>query len=145
MNHAHKINENSDSLIGLLTAQCADLETLFSLAQKETAAAEERDFESILHIVTERGRIGEKLAVYQQQISELRTMLGSFDPVSTQISKRVANLAELTFVQDTKTKILLINAREETAMELRNLATGKRSVTGYLQETQRGLSYSESM
>jgi hypothetical protein len=143
MNSAEKIRENSDSLIGLLAAQCADLEALFSLAQKETAAAEQRDFESILHIVTERGRIGEKLEVYQRQTSELREFLNANE--TSQITRRITELAEKTIAQDSKTKMLLTSARDETALELRNLATGKRSVTGYLQETRKGLSFSESI
>ncbi len=75
MNYTNRLKENSDSLIGLLAGQCADLEVLFDLAQRETAAAGQKDFETVFSIVTERARIGEKLETYQRQIAELRSFL----------------------------------------------------------------------
>jgi hypothetical protein len=147
MSYRERLTENSDSLIGLLAAQCADLEVLFDLAQKETGAVGEKDFEAIFSIVTERARIGEKLETYQRQISELRTFLrGSEAEYGTSsLTERISKLAEQTLAQDNKTKLLLSETRDQTALELRNLATGKRGVTVYMQEVQKGLSYNESL
>jgi hypothetical protein len=147
MNQTRRLNENSDSLIGLLTAQCLDLEVLFGLAQRETAAAERKDFEAVLSIVTERALIGQKLETYQQQIAELRRVIGGSAEVhkTAPVSTRIIELAEQTLAQDSKTKMLLSGAREETALELRNLATGKRGVSVYMREEQKGLSYNENI
>lgn len=147
MNQTRRLNENSDSLIGLLTAQCLDLEVLFGLAQRETAAAERKDFEAVLSIVTERALIGQKLETYQRQIAELRRVIdGSAEAYKTApVSTRIIELAEQTLAQDNKTKMLLTGAREETALELRNLATGKRGVSVYMREEQKGLSYNENI
>jgi hypothetical protein len=147
MTYKERLTENSDSLIGLLAAQCADLEILFDLAQKETAAAGQRDFETILDIVTQRSRIGEKLEVYQRQIAELRGFLAGYESAyeNSTLTARIARLAEQTLAQDNKTTLLLSEAREETSLELKNLATGKRSVSVYMQEMQKGLSYNESI
>jgi flagellar biosynthesis/type III secretory pathway chaperone len=147
MSYRQKLRENSDSLIGLLAAQCADLESLFELAQQETRAAGQKDFEVIFNIVTERARIGEKLETYQRQIAELRNFLagseGAYENAS--LTERINRLAEETIAQDTKTRLLLSETREETSLELRNLAAGKRSVSVYMQEMQKGLSYNESI
>ena len=147
MTYKKRLTENSDSLIGLLAAQCVDLEALFDLAQKETEAAGLRDFEAILSIVTERTRIGQKLEVYQRQIAELRGFLAASEQAyeSSPIAARMTAPAEQIFTQDSKTKLLLSEAREETSLELRNLATGKRSVSVYMQEAQKGLSFNESI
>jgi hypothetical protein len=147
MNTSEKIKENSDSLIGLLAAQCLDLEVLFDLAQKETKAAEQRDFETILGIVTQRARIGQKLETYQRQIAEFRGFLGNAEKTSAgvQVTARIVQLTEQTLAQDHKTRLLLTGVREETAAELRNLATGKRSVNVYMREEQKGLSYNQSI
>ncbi len=147
MNQNYQLKENSDSLIGLLAAQCLDLEVLLNLAQRETVAAERRDFESVLNIVTERASIGQKLETYQRQIAELRGFLGRSETAldNTPIAARIIELTEQTLAQDRKTRLLLTSAREETSVELRNLAAGKRSVSVYMQEAQKGLSYNESI
>jgi hypothetical protein len=147
MNYTDRLKENSDSLIGLLAGQCADLEVLFDLAQRETEAAGQKDFEMVFNIVTERARIGEKLETYQRQIAELRGFLAGSENAyeSSSLTARINKLAEQTLAQDAQTKLLLTGAREETALELRNLATGKRSVNVYLREMQKGLSYNESI
>ncbi|HEV7644451.1 MAG TPA: hypothetical protein VGO50_10950 [Pyrinomonadaceae bacterium] len=147
MNYTNRLKEKSDSLIGLLAGQCADLEVLFDLAQRETAAAGQKDFETVFNIVTERAMIGEKLETYQRQIAELRSFLAGSESVyeSSSLTARINQLAEQTLAQDAQTKVLLNDARDETALELRNLATGKRSVNVYLQEMQKGLSYNESI
>jgi len=147
MSYKQRLMENSDSLIGLLAAQCADLETLFDLAQRETEAAGQKDFESILDIVTERASIGEKLETYQRQIAELRRFLAAAESAyeSSSLTARINKLAEQTLAQDAKTKLLLSETRDETSLELKNLAIAKRGVSVYLQGMEKGLSYSESL
>jgi anion-transporting ArsA/GET3 family ATPase len=147
MNKTGKVRENSDSLIGLLAAQCLDLEVLLSLARRENMAAEQKDFKAVLNIVTERARVGEKLETYQRQISELREFLG--DPTegykTAPVAARIIELTEQTLAQDSKTKLLLAETREQTSIELKNLATGKRGVSLYMKEEQKGLSYNENI
>jgi hypothetical protein len=147
MNQNYKLKENSDSLIGLLAAQCLDLEVLLNLAQRETVAAERRDFEAVLNIVTERAAIGQKLETYQLQIAELREFLERPEAAidQTPVAARIVELTGQTLAQDRKTRLLLASAREETSTELRNLAAGKRSVSVYMHEAQKGLSYNESI
>ncbi|MEJ7713932.1 MAG: hypothetical protein WKF84_29825 [Pyrinomonadaceae bacterium] len=48
-------------MISLLTAQCADLEALLSLARQETAAAVKNDFAEVMCLVEERAALGSRL------------------------------------------------------------------------------------
>jgi hypothetical protein len=140
------LKENSDSLIGLLAAQCLDLEVLFDLAQRETVAAERRDFEAVLNIVTERTAIGQKLETYHRQISELRGFLS--DPAeayNTPLTARILELTEQTLLQDRRTKLALTGAREETTADLNKLSAGKHGMSVYMREEHKGLSYNENI
>lgn len=144
MNNSDNLKDNSDSLIGLLTAQCADLEKLLSLAREETAAAQQGKFFKILDIVSERAEITQKLETFQQQIAELRGTLGSVKENSVQKNalNRVVELAGLTIAQDTQTKLLLSASREESAETLRNLERSNQNSNAYLREGRKGLAYS---
>lgn len=136
------INEKSDSLIELLTAQCGDLEKLLALARQETRAAETEDFETIMEIVSEREKISRRLETFQQQISELRGTLNEGHEIyKSSVTMRVVELAEQTLAQDILTKKLLTAARAETADKLVNLSVSKRGANAYLGEPKRGLAY----
>lgn len=138
-----KVVENSDSLIEILAAQCADLEKLLSLAREETLAAEQGNFLSILDIVSEREKIGRQLETFQQRTSELRRALGTAEKSASrsEIASRIVETARLTIEQDQKTRLLLNGAREEAAEELKNLEKSHRGTNVYLRAETKGLAY----
>lgn len=146
MSGSEKIINQSDSLIELLTAQCADLENLLALARCETVAAEQKDFEEILRIVTERGAIGQRLETFQQQIIELRGFLGAQTDnfQQNEIAKRVVEVANLTLIQDRKTKLLLTGVCESVALEMQNTEKSFRGTSAYLSEARKGLACDQS-
>lgn len=141
MNNSQVINEQSDSLITLLTDQCADLERLLLLAREETIAAESGNFGTLLNISSERAEIGKRLETFQHQIAELRGFLDKNDDCSQQqkISQRAVELASLTLEQDQKTLLLLNGIREQASDDLRKLDAGSRNTNVYLREQQKGL------
>lgn len=141
MNQTQAISEQSDSLIGLLTDQCADLERLLALAREETTAAELGNFGTLLNISSERAEIGKRLETFQRQIAELRSFLGKNEdnPQQQEITKRTVELASLTLEQDQKTMLLLCAVREKTGDDLTKLETGNRNTNVYLREQQKGL------
>jgi hypothetical protein len=141
MNQTQAISGQSDSLIGLLTDQCADLERLLALAREETTAAESGSFGTLLNISSERAEIGKRLETFQRQIAELRGFLGKNEdnPQQHEITKRTVELAGLTLEQDQKTMLLLSAVREKTGDDLNKLETGNRNTNVYLREQQKGL------
>ena len=139
---SEKIVNKSDSLIELLTAQCADLENLLILARQETSAAGQNDFEAVMRIVSERAEISRRLETFQQQIGELRGFLETHDAKKqNEIAERIVEIANLTLAQDGKTKALLTAAREEATLELQNTEKSHRGTNAYLRDTQKGLAY----
>ncbi len=143
MYESENLIDNSDSLIGLLTSQCVDLEKLLSLAREETLAARQGKFFKILDIVSERAEITQKLETFQQQISELRGCLDSTNQNAVQRNavNRVIELANMTIVQDNQTKLLLTTSREETTDSLNNLEKSHYGTNAYLREETKGLAY----
>ena len=141
MNQTQAISEQSDSLIGLLTDQCADLERLLALAREETTAAELGNFGTLLNISSERAEIGKRLETFQRQIAELRGFLGKNEdnPQHEEVTKRAVELAGLTLEQDQKTLLLLSTMREKTGEDLKKLDSGNRNTNIYLREQQKGL------
>lgn len=140
--HQPKIIEKSDSIIELLAAQCSDLEKLLAIAREETRAAETEDFERILEIVSERVKIGERLEIFQQRISEFRGFLGENTGAQrTRLANRITEIAALTIAQDEKTKFLLTGMKEKTAEQLKSLETGNRNSNIYLRGQQTGLAF----
>lgn len=136
---AEKIKEQSDSLIDLLTAQCADLEKLLALARQETTAVQSGKFEDVLQIVSERTMVCSRLETFQNQISELREKLGATD--APPLAARIVEVANLTLMQDRETKFLLTAARENFAGELKNLEKSHRGTSAYLRENTKSLAY----
>lgn len=147
MIHSNKIAEKSDSLIDLLTAQCDDLEKLLALAREETLAAEQGNFLSILDIVSERKKIGDRLETFQQLTTELRhTLSGSEDAaLRREIASRIVEMGRLTLEQDYKTRLLLTGARDETAKELKNLEKTQRGANIYLRGETKGLAFNQQV
>lgn len=140
MNSSTPIELHADSVMDILAAQCADLETLLELARRETEAAERLDFEAVMRIVGERASLGERLEVYHRQIAEMRQRLS--EPVETALRGRVAGRAvELALDiqrQDAHTRPLLMAARSETAANLSRLNKGQRNINGYLRDARSG-------
>jgi flagellar biosynthesis/type III secretory pathway chaperone len=143
---SENIQKNSDSLINLLAAQCADLEKLFQLAREETLAAEQGKFLKIWDIVSERAEIGARLETFQQQIGELRGQLESKGDNANKydITNRVIELANLTLAQDQKTRLLLTDSREKMVEDLKNLDKSGHGTNAYLRENKKGLAYNRS-
>lgn len=141
MNQTQAISEQSDSLISLLTDQCADLERLLALAREETTAAELGNFGTLLNISSERAEIGKRLETFQRQIAELRGFLGKNEdnPQQEEVTKRAVELAGLTLEQDQKTLLHLSAMREKTGEDLKKLDSGNRNTNIYLREQQKGL------
>jgi flagellar biosynthesis/type III secretory pathway chaperone len=138
------IAEKSDSLIDLLAAQCADLEQLLGLARAETAAAEQKNFEAVLEIVSERSRLGERLETFQRRIAELRGSLGaqSDNPAGGAIARRTEQLAAGILAQDRLSQRLLTSARQEAAEQLSQLQSSQGKLSTYLSGYRKGLAYS---
>ena len=136
MNSHTQFEAQADSVMEILSAQCADLENLLSLARRETEAVERNDFEAVIRIVGERAGLGERLEVYHRQIAEMRKQLG--EPAEKAIRGTIATrTVELTVdiqTQDARTRTLLMAEREKVSTALARLNHGRRSVNGYLRE-----------
>lgn len=143
MSASENLTKNADSLVGLLTAQCSDLERLLALAKEETVAAEEGRFTRIWDIVSERSKIGKRLETYHQQIAELRCSLDSQGDTLERydVTRRIIELANLTLMQDRQTHKLLCDNRDRTAAELINLDKASSGTDAYMRQPSRGLSY----
>jgi flagellar protein FliS len=142
-----EITKNSDSLIDLLTAQCADLEKLLGLAREETLAAEQGNFLGILDIVSEREQIGHRLETFQQQIAELRSSLGeTAESVRrSKIAAQMVMMADQTLAQDHRTKLLLTAARENSRDDLQDLGKVSRGTIAYLRSETKGLTFDRNL
>jgi len=138
--------KNSDSLIGLLAAQCSDLEKLLALAREETLAAQQGKFLKIWDIVSERDAIGKRLETFHHQISELRGHLESKGESVNQydITNRVIEFANMTLAQDQKTRLLLTTSQEQATEGLSNLEKSHHGTNAYLRETTKGLAYNRN-
>lgn len=142
MLNSDKIEQKSDSLIDLLSAQCIDLEKLLNLAREETIAVKHGNFGKLIDIVSERDKIGSRLETFQQQIAELRIGL---EKTSYQtLTSKIIETTNMTLAQDNKTKLLLEGTREETVQELKNLDTFQKGTNAYLKERKKGLAYSRT-
>ena len=142
-----QIKTQSDSLIELLTAQCADLEKLLALARAETVAAESRDFDGILKVVSERALMSEKLETFQRQIAELRERIGGEDAAAVWqggLTTRVSEVIRQIITHDTQTHLLLTASRQNSIDELNNVEYTHRGSSAYLREMKKGLAYSRS-
>lgn len=142
-----KIKKQSDSLIELLTAQCADLEKLLSLAREETVAAEGRDFDGVLRVVSERAVMSEKLETFQRQIAELRERIGGDAQEAVWQGGLTAKMSEVIreiITHDTQTHLLLTGLRQNSVNELNNVEYTYRSSNAYLREMKKGLAYDQS-
>ena len=136
---AENLNADADTLIDLLTAQCADLETLLTLAKRETAATEGGDFGEVLSVVDERARLGERLEVYHLQVAEMRARLGAdADAIlSCETAHRTTRLVAEIQAQDRRTLPLLTARREEVNAALARLRQTERHARAYQPDARR--------
>lgn len=134
------MEQQADSLIEILTAQCADLEKLLAEARRQTAAVEGRDFDEVMRIVGERAALGERLEIYHRQIAELRARMGEgFErALSDGSAARASSLVAEIRAQDARTLPLLIAARDEAAGKSLSLRAGQRGTNAYARAERRG-------
>lgn len=140
MRHRPNVEPHADSLIEILTAQCADLEKLLAEARRQTVAVERDDFDEVLRIVGERAALGERLEVYHRQIAELRARMGEgFDAaLNDGAARRASGLVVQIQAQDARTLPLLLAARDEAAGRSLALSTGQRTASAYARTQRRG-------
>jgi hypothetical protein len=139
--------KTSDSLIGLLTAQCSELEKLLALAREETEAARDGKFLRIWDIVSERAAIGKRLETFQRQITDIRAILETKGEKVSQydITNRVIEFANQTLVQDQQTRLLLSASRDEAVANLKNLEKSHNCTNAYMRENTKGMAYNRSL
>lgn len=125
----------SQTLIDLLVDQCSDLESLLTLARRETTAAESGDFDSVLDVARERASLGERLEVYSRQISELRNKLGQDNHHLSEhtLAKQAVQLLLNIRSQDNETTSLLLAARTRIGESIAQLDQRHRNSIAYLQ------------
>lgn len=146
MSSLELLKNQSDSLIDLLTAQCADLEKLLALAREENFAAQHKDFDGVLKVVSERHQMSEKLETFQRQIAELRQRLGGdVQPIwQGNVAVKMSEVVRQIISHDAHTQLLLTSARQDSINELNNLEYAHRGSNAYLRETKKGLAYDKS-
>ena len=130
------LTTEADSLLDLLIAQCVDLEALLTLSRSEAAAVEARDFDEVIRITAERATLGERLEVYHRQIAEMRQRLGAAaetvmqSPTATRITELVTGIV----AQDSYTRPLLQEIRQDIDLQQQRLTLAQRGLTAYLNE-----------
>lgn len=146
MFRSEAVKKHSDTLIGLLAAQCGDLERLLALARAETEAAEAGNFEAVLEIVSERAMLGERLEVFSRQVAELRDRLGETgeavlqNPVAARTTKIISEILR----QDSRSRPLLAAAGHDAKTELVKLDSSQRLSSAYTRDSIKGVAYSRN-
>ncbi len=122
-----------DSIMEILSAQCSDLESLLALARRETAAIEKRDFDELLHVVTQRASLGDRLEVYHRQLADLRSQLGELPAAIREhsVSTQTVALVAAIQTQDAYTRPLLAAARDESLKLSLRTDQARRNLTAY--------------
>lgn len=125
-------------MLDLLIAQCSDLEALLGLARREEAAVQARDFDELLQVVSERATLGERLAVHQRQIADLRQQLGASGAFEracqSDVAQQTTALVHEIQATDARTQPLLLATRQTINEEQQRLERGQRGVNAYLRE-----------
>lgn len=142
MNRHIQIEEQPETVLEILAAQCADLEVLLALARRETEAVERNDFEEVIQIVAERATLGARLEVYHRQIAEMRKRFGEpmLKTFQGMVANRTAELVTEILTQDMRTNSLLVAEHEKVSTALSCLNRGRRNVYGYLRREGRAAS-----
>jgi septation ring formation regulator EzrA len=132
------ILKNSESIVDILSAQCEDLESLLSLARQETEAVKKGDFLSLVDIVSERARIGERLETFQRQTVDLKQCIEG-SPMARSLASRVVEVARLTIEQDRSTTERLSKQNSAASEQISRIGKGKTSIARYMQTDGKGL------
>jgi hypothetical protein len=130
--------KNSQSIVDLLSAQCEDLESLLALAREEAEAVKKGDFLSLVDIVSDRARIGERLEVFQRQTIDLKQCLAG-EVEARKLAERIIEVARLTVEQDRSVNEGLAKAQKEASDQINQIGKGKTSITRYMQLDGKGL------
>jgi flagellar biosynthesis/type III secretory pathway chaperone len=131
-----QVEQRADSVLDLLIAQCSDLEALLALARREEDAALTQNFDELLHIISARAALGQRLEVYHRQITELRRQLGSAadDDWHSGLAQQTTALIHEIQTADARTRPLLLAARSSLGAEQQRVERGQRGVNAYLRE-----------
>jgi len=127
---------NSDSLAGILAAQCADLESLLGLTRREEAAARAGDFEAVAQVVSERAAVGSRLEAYHRQLAELRERLGEAADAELRgpAAQRASQLARQIQRLDSCSRIALGAALVSLRERLARVGSGHAALTAYMRD-----------
>jgi hypothetical protein len=128
------VEAQADSVLDLLIAQCTDLEALLALARREEKAAIQQDFDELLHIISARALLGERLEVYHRQIADLRQQFDAAHVWPSSVTHQTTALIHEIQVTDARTRPLLLAARTELGAEQQRVHRGQRGVNAYLHE-----------
>jgi hypothetical protein len=136
MSSSHKIEKQSDLLIGLLTTQCADLEIMVTLEQAEIFAAQSGDYQKVIKIISEREILCEKIETFQRQITKLRERLGKNVELvwESNIAARMAEVVQCFMLQNEDKQLLLEIARKKSVSDSNSAAHLQRISNLYLRE-----------
>ena len=129
---AQHLETHADSVLDLLIAQCTDLEVLLALARREEEAAIQQDFDELLHIISARASLGERLEVYHRQIADLRQQFDLANLWTNGVTQKTTALIHEIQVTDARTRPLLLAARTELGAEQQRVQRGQRGVNAYL-------------
>lgn len=132
---------HADSLIELLSAQCADLETLLGLARAESHAAAANDFDAVMRAVEGRAALGDRLEIYHRQIAEVRSRLNdaAFD-AGHEIVRTTLQLAAEIQLHDERSRPLLLHAKADAAHQLTQINSSRRTIDAYAPERRQAVS-----
>ncbi len=136
MNSQQKtIEDNSDSIIGILAAQCKDLEVLLSLARREAAALKDNNFDDLLTVTKERASLTDRLEIYHKQLADLRSRFEvDFHYVNkTTIALQTQELVTKIQSQCSENLQMLLVSRNNLLRDRRQLDQSRRSLSAYSQ------------
>ena len=128
----HPVEERAETVLDLLIAQCSDLEALLALARREEEAAIQQDFDELLHIISARATLGDRLEVYHRQIAELRHQFDAANAWPANVTQKTTALIQEIQVTDARTRPLLLAVRTELGAEHQRVQRGQRGVNAYL-------------
>lgn len=130
------VADNSDSLAGILAAQCADLELLLVLARREEAATRDEDFAAVAGIVGERAAVGERLEVYHRQVVELRERLGETADAELRgrAARRAVELVGQIRERDSRSRGALESALVSFRGRIARVGAGQAGLSAYLRD-----------
>ena len=137
------LDQNADSLINLLTAQCADLEKFLLLAREATRLAGEGDFEKTLQLMETRLNLSARLEISHRQIAELRESIGGAKNSGGQNSLLLKTTALVNEIMqyDAKTKSILLAVRADKFTAIENLIRRRQCSGAYSGDAAKGLVY----